>query len=44
MKTLQRVNRELEQFNTLLEAQVKERTAELEAQKTKLQKAKPASA
>ncbi|MDY0093917.1 MAG: response regulator [Candidatus Vecturithrix sp.] len=34
---LQRVNRDLEQFNTLLEAQVKGRTAELEAQKTKLQ-------
>ncbi|GAK57052.1 sensory transduction histidine kinase [Candidatus Vecturithrix granuli] len=36
-KILQQVNRELEQFNTLLETQVKERTAELEAQKTKLQ-------
>ena len=34
---LQQVNRELEQFNIHLETQVRERTAELEAQKAKLQ-------
>jgi len=33
---LQKINRELEQFNTTLDTEVKERTAELEAQKEEL--------
>ena len=36
-KMLQQANRELEQFNTQLEIQVQERTAELEAQKARLE-------